>query len=148
MNEGNTFGVTHGLSHTHIFRTWNGMKKRCRTPSTSAYPHYGGRGIDICEAWETFEPFLIWAIVAGYKEGLSIDRIDGTGNYEPENCRWLTRGENARLSERYKRNECYYGHKFTGDNICYHPRGHRMCRLCRNRRQREYNKRKSTGLVG
>lgn len=80
----------HGMSNTKLFWLWCDMKKRCVTPSYVHYDRYGGRGISVCDEWkEDFMNFYNWSMANGYKEGLSIDRIDVDGDYEPSNCRWI-----------------------------------------------------------
>lgn len=68
------------------------MYCRCYYPTTNGYQRYGGRGIKMCDEWiNNPKSFYDWAINNGYKDGLSIDRIDVDGNYEPNNCRWVTK---------------------------------------------------------
>lgn len=87
--------TTHGLHDTKIYAIWRAMKQRCTNPNNEYFHRYGGRGIEVCNEWITFAPFNIWAINSGYEEGLSIDRVDNEGNYEPSNCVWLTMSEHS-----------------------------------------------------
>ena len=83
----------HGLCESHpTYNTWREMKKRCNNHKCKAYPNYGGRGIEVCDEWMgNFKAFYDWSMSHGWEQGLSIDRIDNDGNYEPCNCRWVSR---------------------------------------------------------
>lgn len=73
------------------------MNGRCSSPRHSAWPYYGGRGITVCNEWQSSrEAFRAWALANGYEEGLEIDRINNNGNYDPSNCRWVTHAENMK----------------------------------------------------
>ncbi len=76
------------------FNSWAGMIQRCKDINKDGYQYYGGRGITVCERWETFANFL--EDMGEKPEGLTLDRIDRDGNYEPSNCRWASLSEQAR----------------------------------------------------
>ena len=106
----------HGLSGSRIENTWQDMIKRCEDKSRKCYKNYGGRGISVCEEWHDSEKFFKWAYENGYKDNLTIDRIDVNGNYEPSNCRWITKAEQAR-NKRTNRFFLLNGEKVTLSDI-------------------------------
>ncbi len=81
---------THGLTGTPEYRVWQGMLRRCETPTNKNYPDYGGRGIQVCERWHSFEPFLE-DMGPRATAGMTIERENNAGNYEPANCFWMPR---------------------------------------------------------
>lgn len=84
--------TTHGLHNTRIYKIWNTIKGRCYNLKNTNYKYYGERGIKMCDSWKTnFISFYNWAISNGYRDNLTIDRINNNGNYEPSNCRWVTK---------------------------------------------------------
>jgi hypothetical protein len=86
----------HGHYGTRLYSIWRSMKNRCYLKSHKFFDSYGGRGITICPEWhDDFSTFYEWAMANGYRDDLSIDRIDNDGNYEPKNCRWVTAKEQA-----------------------------------------------------
>lgn len=77
-------------------RIWQDMKARCYNPDHDSFKNYGGRGITVCREWkDDFTAFCLWAIKHGYKDGLSIDRIDNDKGYKASNCRWATAKQQA-----------------------------------------------------
>jgi hypothetical protein len=88
--------TTHGLSKTRLYNIWSKMLERCYNKKNSSFYLYGARGIEICEEWKNdFKTFYDWAMLNGYSDELSIDRINVNGNYEPSNCRWASDKEQA-----------------------------------------------------
>lgn len=103
----------HGKSYTSLYRVLAAIKTRCYNEKSPPYKNYGGRGISCCKEWlYCFECFYDWSIATGYKSGLEIERINNDGNYEPTNCRWATRKEQAR-NKRTNRILYYYGQRKT-----------------------------------
>ena len=104
--------TTHGSYKSRLYKIWAGMLGRCNTESTTNYSNYGGRGISVCDNWHDFKKFKEWSLVNGYDKEMTIDRIDVNGDYEPTNCRWITRKE----QNRNKRNNVFVnvkGEKMT-----------------------------------
>jgi hypothetical protein len=93
--------TTHGMSGTRVYQCWQDLLRRCLNRDHRQYDDYGGRGIAVCKRWETFENF--YADMGDPPPGLSIDRINNDGNYEPSNCRWTTRAEQNRNRRPAKR---------------------------------------------
>lgn len=87
-------GLKHGWKGSKTYKCWSSMNERCRQRSRHDWMHYGGRGIAVCERWKKFENFL--ADMGSIPERMSLDRIDVNGNYDPKNCRWADKFQQAR----------------------------------------------------
>lgn len=89
---------THGGSNDRLYQVWRNMKGRCENGNRDEYNNYGGRGIKVCKEWHDYAAFKKWAYESGYDENApfgecTIDRINVNGNYEPNNCRWISNVE-------------------------------------------------------
>lgn len=80
---------THGMTGTRLYTIWNDMKQRCTDETVKCYKNYGGRGITLCDEWQSFEPFMEWSLANGYSDELTLDRIDNNDGYYPGNCRYI-----------------------------------------------------------
>lgn len=90
------FESTHGMYGTRLYHIWSGFKGRCLNEKSRDYSDYGGRGITICEEWHNPNNFFKWALSNGYDDDLTIDRIDNSKGYSPDNCRWITNAKQQR----------------------------------------------------
>lgn len=89
---------TNDLSKTRLYRIYKNMISRCYNKKNKDYKFYGSKEIKMCDAWlNDFKLFYNWAMGNGYQDNLTIDRINNNGNYEPNNCRWITQEENSRF---------------------------------------------------
>jgi hypothetical protein len=92
--------ITHGASrvgkHEKLYDVWASMKGRCYIPTNTSYARYGALGISVCKEWlNDYKIFKEWAYANGFKDELTLDRIDSKGNYAPNNCKWSTVLEQA-----------------------------------------------------
>ena len=107
---------THGESHTRLHDIWCGMNNRC-DPNHAHAKCYGKRGIQICDEWKSYESFAKWARNNGFRDDLTIERIDVNGDYCPENCTWIPIGKQAR-NRRTTHWVVYNGEKMSLAEAC------------------------------
>ena len=125
------YGFTDRRTDLRLYSIYRGMKFRCYNPNSIKYPLYGGKGVRICEEWlDNFDNFYAWAMSNGYKDNLTIDRLDSDGDYTPSNCRWATyyeqniklRTPSTGVKGVYKmgnNKNCYYGRVYINRHNVY-----------------------------
>lgn len=95
----NKIKYVHDNNHERLYRIYHHIKDRCYNYRNDAYKNYGVKGVKMCDEWfYDFKKFREWALKNGYKDNLTIDRINSCGNYEPLNCQWITKSENVARS--------------------------------------------------
>jgi hypothetical protein len=89
--------LTHGLTHHPLYATWHNMMARCYNPNHRQFDQWGGRGITVAPAWHDVATYIAWveSTLGPKAPGMSLDRIDNDGNYEPGNLRWATKSEQS-----------------------------------------------------
>ena len=103
------------------YQAWCSLRNRCSNPNNTYYDYYGGRGITVCERWDSFENFL--SDLGPRPEGLSIDRIDNNGNYEPSNCKWSTAAEQNNNQRMPVNSNGIYGVSWAGKSWMVRRKG-------------------------
>lgn len=113
--------IVHNMYNTKLYGVYANMKYRCYNSNHKEFKNYGGKGVLVCEEWlNNFINFYDWALNNGYTSGLTIDRVNNNGNYEPDNCRWITKSLNTTYANktsqhRKSNNGTYYGRSPDGE---------------------------------
>lgn len=92
--------VQHGAAKRNerhrLYNVWLGIKNRCQNPNSTSFAWYGGKGVKLCPEWQDYRVFRAWALENGWAPGLTFDREDSSGDYCPNNCRFITQSENSK----------------------------------------------------
>lgn len=93
---GGVFEIEKSEIEKSLYYKWKNMQYRCENPNHKQYKDYGGRGISVYIAWKSFDDFYKWAVNHGYEKGLTLERINNDGDYNPTNCKWATMKEQGK----------------------------------------------------
>lgn len=126
----------HGHKGERLYVIWIGMRVRCYSPKRREYKYYGGKGVKICKSWHYYSNFRKWAHDNGYKEDLTIDRINSDSDYKPSNCRFITQSENTKNRNNQVWLVCKHGHPVKPETT-YFWRNKRQCNTCIKIRDKE-----------
>src|SRR6266849_4946256 len=110
--------MSHSYPPTRTYMAWLSMRKRCMNPRNKYFHRYGGRGIKVCKRWDNYSLFL--SDMGEVPSGLTLDRKNNDGNYEPGNCRWATKKEQSHNSSRAKKIT------FGGKTLCVREWEHHL----------------------
>lgn len=95
QEKAHTSNIIHGESKTRLYKIWQAMLQRCENKNSTHWRYYGGKGIMVCQEWHSFQNFRNWSLNNGYEDNLTIDRINSSKDYCPNNCRWITQSFNS-----------------------------------------------------
>ena len=127
----------HGMHKHPVYKVWEAMIQRCTNPQNKSFPNYGGRGITVCPEWRS-DFMAFYRDMGPRPDGLTLERVDVDGNYEPSNCRWATyREQRANMRPA---TSCRNGHPWRPETTAYFTlsasgKRRRRCLTCRANRE-------------
>lgn len=145
-----THGKKHGGHKTKLYQVWQSMKQKCNNPNNPHYSSFGKKGVQVCNSWNEFQQFKLWAEQNGYVEGLLLDRKDLNGNFTPSNCCFVTKGEHSStknspiMNKKGKENPAY---KHGQKNSRLYNIWDTMKQRCFNSNQKDFKNYGGRGII-